>query len=65
MIYPRPGYPVGTIYDDDVEVVRAPMADISSSFIRNAIARGKDMTYFLPHGVFEYIKTAGLYLPKQ
>lgn len=64
VVYPRPGYPVGTIYDAGVEVVQAPMADISSSFIRGAIARGKDMTYFLPPGVFDYIKTNNLYVAK-
>lgn len=64
MIYPRPGYPVGTVYDDRVEVVKAPVADISSTFIRQAIARGKDMNYFLPAGVYEYIKTNRLYGPK-
>lgn len=64
VVYPRPGYPVGTIYDDRVEVVNAPTADISSTFIRKGIARGKDMTYFLPAGVCEYIKTNNLYGPK-
>ncbi|MCM1050502.1 MAG: nicotinate (nicotinamide) nucleotide adenylyltransferase [Paenibacillus sp.] len=64
VVYPRPGYQLGTIYDDNVEVVNAPMADISSSFIRKAIARGKDMRYFLPQGVYEYIKTNNLYVVK-
>lgn len=61
VIYPRPGYQVGTIYDDRVEVVNAPTADISSTFVRKAIARGKDMTYFLPAGVYNFIKTNNLY----
>lgn len=61
VVYPRPGYPVGTIYDDGVEVMTAPVADISSTFIRSGIARGKDMTYFLPAGVFEFIKEHKLY----
>lgn len=64
VVYPRPGYPLGTIYDDDVDVVSAPTAEISSSFIRKAIARGKDMRYFLPPGVFEYIKNNNLYVAK-
>lgn len=64
IIYPRPGYPVGTIYDHRVEVVKAPVADISSTFIRNAISRGRDMTYFLPQGVFEFIKSNNFYGPK-
>ena len=61
IVYPRPGYPVGTIYEDGVDVVNAPMADLSSTFLRKAIAKGKDMNYFLPHGVFDYIKQNNLY----
>lgn len=64
VVYPRPGYPVGTIYDDRVEIVKAPTTDISSTFIRQGVARGKDMTYFLPAGVYEYIKSNHLYGPK-
>ncbi|MDE5918029.1 MAG: nicotinate-nucleotide adenylyltransferase [Duncaniella sp.] len=61
VIYPRPGYPLGNIYDDNVDVVNAPSADISSTFIRKAIARGKNMNYFLPEGVFNFIKNNNLY----
>lgn len=61
LVYPRPGYPVGTIYEDGVDVIKAPVADISSTFIRKAIARGLNMNYFLPHGVYEYIKQNKLY----
>lgn len=61
MVYPRPGYPIGTVYDERVEVIHAPTVDISSTFIRKSLARGKDMTYFLPAGVFEYIKANKLY----
>lgn len=61
IVYPRPGYPVGTIYEDGVDVVNAPTANISSTFLRKAIAKGLDMKYFLPPGVFEYIKENKLY----
>lgn len=64
IVYPRPGYQTGPIYDAGVEIVKAPTADISSSFIRNSIARGKDMRYFLPNGVYEYIKSNNLYVIK-
>ena len=61
VVYPRPGYPVSTIYDDGVDLINAPVADISSTFIRNAIFRGKDMTYFLPPGVYDFIRNNNLY----
>lgn len=64
VVYPRPGYPLGTIFDAGVEVGKAPTADISSSFIRSSIARGKDMNFFLPAGVYEYIKNNNLYVFK-
>ena len=64
VVYPRPGYPVGVIYDDGVDVINAPMAEISSSFIRKAIARGKNVNYVLPYGVYDYIKANNLYAPK-
>lgn len=64
MVYPRPGYPVSRVYEDNVEIVTAPQCEISSSFIRMALKKGRDMRYFLPQGVGEYIKQNHLYLPK-
>lgn len=63
-VYPRPGYPLPPIYDSNVDVVTAaPTAEISSTWLRNALARGKDMRFFLPPGVAEYISEHKLYLP--
>lgn len=61
MVYPRPGYPVSNIYVDGMEVVNAPVFNVSSTFVRNAIAKGKDMNFFLPHGVYKYILAKKLY----
>lgn len=61
VIYPRPSYPVGTLFVDGADVVKAPTVDISSTFIRKALAKGMDMNYFLPAGVYDYIKINGLY----
>lgn len=61
IVYPRPGYPVPNRYEDGMEVVDAPLSSLSSTFVRSAISRGKDMTYFLPAGVFDYIRRNGLY----
>lgn len=61
IVYPRPGYPIDSVYVDGMEVVKAPTVNISSTFVRNAVARNKDVTYFLPPGVFKYIRDNKLY----
>jgi nicotinate (nicotinamide) nucleotide adenylyltransferase len=44
-----------------VTLVSAPMMEISSTFIRNAIREGKDVRFFLPMGVWEYIMEMHFY----
>ena len=62
VIYPRPGYPVDTdSLPEGVTLVSAPMLDISSTQLREAIAAGLDMNLFLPAGVMDYIHTNNLY----
>lgn len=65
-IYPRPGYPIAP--DEPlpprVRMTAAPVMEISSTFIREGIAAGKDMSYFLTEPVYEYIRANRLYLPK-
>lgn len=63
MVYRRPGYPVENIHVDGLEVVNAPMVNISSTFIRDAIARKRNVNYFLPQGVYKYIQDNKLYIP--
>ncbi len=61
VVYLRPGYPVEKTHIDGLTVVDAPMVDISSTFIRESIRRGRDMNYFLPAGVYKYIVENKLY----
>ncbi len=62
IIYPRPGYSVDiATLPDGVRLINAPMLEISSTFLRQAIASGKDMTNFMPNGVARYIKEQKLY----
>lgn len=61
IVYPRPGFPVENPNADGIEVVEAPMVDLSSTFVREAIRRGKDMTYFMPPLVCKYIRDNNLY----
>lgn len=63
LVYPRPGFD-GKPYINhpNVELVEAPLMEISSSFIRQAIKEGKDIRYFLPEPVAQMIYQEGLYL---
>lgn len=63
IVYLRPGYPVARSNVEGLEIANAPLLDISSTFVRQAISRGRDMNYFLPAGVYKYIKDSKLYVP--
>lgn len=62
LIYPRPGISCDEIYKhSNITLMEAPMMDISSSFIRNAIKDGKDVRYFLPEKSYKYIREMHFY----
>lgn len=61
VIYPRPGYQIEEISHPNVVFVNAPIIELSSTFIRQGIADGKDMNNFMPPRVFDYIQTHQLY----
>ncbi len=64
IVYPRPGsYTAKFIGHQNITIAEgAPQMEISSSFIRKAIREGKDVRYFLPPQVWEYIMKKGFYL---
>lgn len=64
IVYPRPGYPVES-HADGMELINAPTVNISSTFIRKAISKGRNMDYFLPAGVYKYIVNHKLYISNQ
>lgn len=56
MIYPRVGFPVDeNKLPPTVRVVHTPLLEISSTFIRQSLAEGKDVRYFLHPKVWECI----------
>jgi nicotinate-nucleotide adenylyltransferase len=61
-IYPRPGFTLGDYKNhESLSLVNAPLMQISSSFIREAIKDKKDIRYFLPNNVYDYIVKMNLY----
>jgi nicotinate-nucleotide adenylyltransferase len=67
-VYPRPDSvkPSSPLLDRilstaDIYPVKAPLMDISGTFIRDGIKKGKDMSYFLPPEVWKYIMEMHFY----
>ena len=54
LVYPRKGYAVNeTAMPRNVRMAQAPLMEISSSFIRQAIKEGRDIRFFLPESIRE------------
>jgi len=61
-VYPRPNEKaVELMKHPKVKLVEAPLMEISSSFIRNAIKANKNIRYFLPIKVWNYINEMHFY----
>lgn len=61
-IYRRPGYEAGQYAGHPhVMIFEAPLMEISSSFIRQAIRDGRDIRYFVPDKVYQYIREMHFY----
>ena len=62
IVYPRPGYPLPEKQPDGMTFLSgAPEISISSSLIREYIASGWNINYFVPLCVSEYINMHNLY----
>lgn len=63
-VYPRPGVNPGSLASHpSVTLVDAPQIEISASFIRNAIASGKDIRFFMPESSYVYLQEMHFYKP--
>ena len=67
-VYPRPysrkpasGQLDNILSNAEIHNVKAPLMDISGTFIRDGIRNGKDMEYFLSPPVWKYIKEMHFY----
>lgn len=60
-VYARPGAKLPDNLSKNIKIFDAPQMEISSSFIRNAIKEGKNIRYFLPSKVWNYIQEMHFY----
>lgn len=61
-VYPRPNQDGGILKDHEkVKMVDAPFIEISSTAIRKGIKEKKDLRYFVPRAVWNYIKEMHFY----
>lgn len=62
LVYPRPGeQPQPASLHPHIHMVEAPLMEISASFIRQAIADGKNVSYFIPPKVWQYLQEMNFY----
>ncbi|MGL4631987.1 MAG: nicotinate (nicotinamide) nucleotide adenylyltransferase [Leadbetterella sp.] len=63
LVYPRPNSPTHDFHSHpSVQIVKAPLLDISSTYIRNAIHEGKSISYLVTEPVERHIIQKKFYL---
>ncbi len=55
----RPAYAHETPFD--VQLIKVPNIDLSSSYIRDTVKKGQSVRYLVPDDVYRFIKEEGLY----
>jgi nicotinate-nucleotide adenylyltransferase len=61
IVYNRPGFTIDLALSKNIEVVNAPLLDISSTYIRNLIKERKSIRYLVTDEVMNDIKANGFY----
>lgn len=62
LIYPRSGIELEAISSQpNATIVKAPLMEISSSFIRNAIREGKDVRHLMPAKAYQFMREMHFY----
>jgi nicotinate-nucleotide adenylyltransferase len=61
LVYERPGFPVTETWGAEVEVLKAPLLEISATHIRNLALEGKSIRYLVPDVVAEEIVKSRFY----
>lgn len=64
IVYKRPGFEITETHNANIEVMDAPLLQISSTYIRQQLKEGKSVRYLMPKAVVEYIKDNRYYLDR-
>jgi nicotinate-nucleotide adenylyltransferase len=61
-VYPRPGFDGGDLRNHpSIVFTEAPVMEISSTFIREAVRNKKDVQYFMPAAAWKYLDEMNFY----
>ena len=62
LVFPREGYDGGELINyPSVTVLKTPIVEVSSTFIRQCIKEGRDVRHFMPEKAFAYLKANRFY----
>lgn len=55
IVYNRPGFEIKETYNAKIEIMQAPLLDISSTYIRSQIKEDRSIRYLTPESVHKYM----------
>lgn len=62
LVFPREGYDGGElVHHQSVTILKTPILEISSTFIRQCVKEGRDVRHFMPEKAFLYMRKQGFY----
>ena len=62
LVFPREGYDGGELINyPSVTVLKTPIVEVSSTFIRQCIKEGRDVRHFMPEKAFAYLRKHRFY----
>ena len=62
LVFPREGYDGGELLNyPSVTVLKTPIVELSSTFIRKCVREGRDVRHFMPEKAFLYMKQNRFY----
>lgn len=61
-VYQRPAVELGPLAEHPhVRICKAPLLDLSATYIRDCLRAGKSVRYLVPEAVFEYLESNRMY----